>query len=132
MGAQRRLSAEGLGFVRERHLATLSTVRTDGSLHVVAVGFTWHDGLVRIITSRGSQKVLNAVRDGRGAVGQVDGARWLSLSGAIAMRDEPDEVRLAEQLYAERYRTPRPNPERVVLVIEPDALLGSAGLVEPA
>lgn len=131
MAADRRLSALGLEFVRERHLATLSTVRTEGRLHVVAVGFTWHGGLVRIITSRRSQKVLNALRDGRGAVGQVDGARWLSLSGAITMRDEPDEVRLAERLYAERYRTPRPNPERVVLVIEPDALLGSAGLVEP-
>ena len=37
----RDLPAEALTFLAERHLATLTTLRPDGSPHVVAVGFTW-------------------------------------------------------------------------------------------
>ena len=41
-----------LAFLTERHLATLSSVRRGGSLHVVAVGFTFDPaaGLARVIT----------------------------------------------------------------------------------
>jgi hypothetical protein len=35
-----RLTDDVLGFLTERHLATLTTLRRDGSPHVVAVGFT--------------------------------------------------------------------------------------------
>ena len=35
------LGEDGLSFLAERHLATLTTLRPDGSPHVVAVGFTW-------------------------------------------------------------------------------------------
>ena len=55
------LSPEQHVFVTERHLATLSTVRADGSPHVVPVGFTWDpdQGLLRITTREGSRKVRN-------------------------------------------------------------------------
>ncbi|MEO2108984.1 MAG: pyridoxamine 5'-phosphate oxidase family protein, partial [Actinomycetota bacterium] len=45
--------AGALAFLTERHLATLTTLRPDGTPHVVPVGFTWDpDGpTVRIITS---------------------------------------------------------------------------------
>ena len=36
------LPEEALTFLEERHLATLTTLRADGSPHVVAVGFTRH------------------------------------------------------------------------------------------
>jgi hypothetical protein len=36
-----------------------------------------------------------------------------------------DEVAEAEGRYAERYRRPRPNPRRVVLVLDVDRALGS-------
>ncbi|MTB07216.1 MAG: PPOX class F420-dependent enzyme, partial [Actinobacteria bacterium] len=43
------LPEEVLAFLNERHLATLTTLRPDGSPHVVPVGFAWDDrvGLVR-------------------------------------------------------------------------------------
>ena len=67
----------------ERHLATLTTLRADGSPHVVPVGFTWDPdaGVVRITTNDGSVKRKNAERLGpdgtppRAAVCQVDGGR---------------------------------------------------------
>jgi PPOX class probable F420-dependent enzyme len=114
-------------FLRERHLATLTTLRADGSPHVVAVGFTWDAGqrLVRVITSGDSVKAANAGRGGRAAVCQVDGRRWLTLEGTARVLRDPDAVTDAEERYAERYRRPRPNPRRVVLVLDVDRALGS-------
>lgn len=115
-------------FLTERHLATLTTMRCDGSPHVVAVGFTWDAGhrLVRVITSDGSQKVRNADRGGRAAVCQVDGRRWITLEGAVTVRRDPDTVADAVDRYAVRYRRPRENPRRVVVEIAVDRVLGSA------
>ena len=116
-----------LEFLAERHLATLTTLRADGSPHVVAVGFTWDDEarLVRVITSGASVKARNAARGGRAAVCQVDGRRWLTLEGTATVRTGPQQVRDAEDRYAGRYRQPRENPQRVVVEIAVDRVLGS-------
>lgn len=124
----RSLSPAGLAFVTDRHLATLSTIGRDGGIHVVAVGFTFHDGAVRIITSDGTQKVRNVERDGRASVGQVEGAQWLSIAGTATIERSPEDVARAVDLYAGRYRQPRINPKRVVIRIEPDRIMGSDSL----
>ena len=123
----RDLSPEALEFLRVRHLATLSTQRRDGSPHVTPVGFTWDaEGLVaRVITSRTSQKAVNAARGGRAAVCQVDGRHWLTLEGSARVVDDAAAVTDAEQRYAARYREPRPNPQRVVVEIAVDRVLGN-------
>jgi len=120
-------------FLAERHLATLTTLRSDGTPHVVPVGFTWDDesALVRVITSGDSQKARNALRGGRAVVCQVDGRRWLSLEGDAAVLVHPEQVSEAERRYAGRYRTPRPNPARVVLQIQVDRVLGLVGTPAP-
>jgi PPOX class probable F420-dependent enzyme len=114
-------------FLQERQLATLTTLRADGSPHVVPVGFTWDAiaGVVRVITSGGSVKAGNAGRGGRAVVCQVDGRRWLSLEGSTEVRTARDAVIDAEERYAGRYRRPRENPLRVVIVITVDRVLGS-------
>jgi len=113
-------------FLQERHLATLTTLRADGSPHVVAVGFTWDPGagVVRVITSGGSVKAGHAARGGRAAVCQVDGRRWLTLQGPVHVEGDAEAVADAVTRYARRYRQPRENPERVVLVIEVERILG--------
>jgi len=122
------LTDDGLRFVEDRHLAMLSTMARDGAIHQIAVGFTLHDGVVRIITSGDTQKVRNVERDGRATVGQVDGARWISFVGNAVIEREPADVALAENLYAQRYRQPQPNPKRVVIRIDVDRVLASRGL----
>jgi len=116
-----------LAFLAERHLATLTTLRPDGTPHVVAVGFTWDDeaGLVRVITNAGSRKVSH-VRAGspRAVVAQVDGRRWLSLEGTPVVSEDPERVAEAVRRYAQRYRTPGENPSRVVVEITVDRVLG--------
>lgn len=119
-----------LAFLAERHLATLATLRADGSPHVVPVGFSWDDAakVARVICSRGSVKARNAALGGRAALCQVDGRRWLTVEGVASLRTDAESVADAERRYAARYRTPRPNPERVVLEIAVDRILGSATL----
>jgi PPOX class probable F420-dependent enzyme len=127
-----RLSPDALAFLTERHLAMLTTLRADGSPHVVAVGFTFDPKthIARVITTGGSQKAVNAERGGVAVLSQVDGARWLSLEGRASVNSDIDAVRDAELRYAQRYRTPRPNPRRVVIEVRVERVLGSADLLE--
>ena len=127
------LDATALAFLAERHLATLTTLRADGSPHVVPVGFSWDDAarVARVICSRGSIKARNAGLGGRAVLCQVDGRRWIALEGVAQLRTDAAAVADAERRYAQRYRLPRPNPERVVLEIAVDRALGSpAPLIE--
>ena len=128
------LTPEQHVFVTERHLATLTTLRADGSPHVVPVGFTWDTdaGVVRITTSGTSIKARNAGRVGpdggptRAAVCQVDGGRWITLEGTVSVTEDPAEIAEAVARYARRYREPRENPQRVVLVLVPDKVMSSS------
>jgi PPOX class probable F420-dependent enzyme len=122
------LSPAGLAFVTERHLATFTTLRTDGSPHVTPVGFTWDEDkqLARVITSGTSVKARNASRGGPVVLCQVDGRRWLALEGVARVRSDAEAVRLAEQRYALRYRVPRVNPRRVVIEIAVRRAYGTA------
>ena len=122
------LGPELLAFLGERHLATLTTLRADGTPHVVPVGVTFDPEarLARVITSGTSAKARH-VREGqvRVAVCQVEGRRWVTLEGAAAVRDDAESVAEAVRRYAERYRPPRENPARVVIEITVDRILGN-------
>jgi PPOX class probable F420-dependent enzyme len=127
--APAELGPETLAFLTERHLATLTTLRPDGTPHVVPIGVTYDaaTGTARVITSGASAKARH-VRDGqsRVAVCQVDGRRWVTLEGTAVVRDDETSVADAVERYAQRYRQPRENPERVVIEISVDRILGNA------
>ncbi len=124
------LPSEVLAFLREYHLATLTTLRHDLSPHVVAVGFSYDTDaqVARVITWAGSQKAINAGRmeslGQRAAVCQVDGGRWLSLEGPVRLVSDPDGVRAGVEGYAARYREPKERDDRVVIEISVERLLG--------
>jgi hypothetical protein len=81
-----------------------------------------------VITSRTSAKVGHVAAAGAArapvAVCQVEGRRWSTIEGRAVIRDEPDAVADAVRRYAERYRQPRPNPDRVVIEIAIAGFLG--------
>ncbi|WP_221348552.1 pyridoxamine 5'-phosphate oxidase family protein [Streptomyces beigongshangae] len=121
-----------LGFWRERHLCTLTTLRRDGTPHVVPVGVTYDPeaALARVIANRSSRKVRNVRAAGPGgttvAVCQVDGRRWATLEGRATVSGDPGRVAEAVRRYAERYgRTPAPNPDRVVVEIALTSAMGN-------
>ena len=118
-----------LEFLCERHLATLTTLRKDGSPHVVPVGFTYDEDkhVVRVITFAPSQKAKHADRGGRAVVSQVDGGRWLTLEGEVRLvtrATDNDEVNEACVRYAQRYRQPKEREDRVAIVISIDRIMG--------
>jgi PPOX class probable F420-dependent enzyme len=118
-------------FWRERRLCMLASPRPDGTIHQVPVGATFDAELrlVRVITSGSSYKARNLRRHpgSRVAVSQVEGRWWSTAEGRATVSSEPERVAEAVRRYAERYRQPRPNPERVVIEIEVDRLLGNVG-----
>ena len=123
------LVGEHLEFWRERHLCTVTTMRRDGSPHVVPMGVVVdaENGLAWAITSRTSQKVANlrSGTDPRVAVCQVDGRRWSTIEGTAEVCDDPASVAEAVRRYAERYRQPRENPDRVALRISVTGAIGN-------
>ena len=130
-----QLNSAQLAFVTERHLATLTTLRADGTPHVVPVAFTWDAdaGAARITTNRRSVKASNVRRVPPGAAAhaalcQVDGRRWLTLEGDIEVSTDPVEIEEAVRRYGERYRQLRPNPDRIVLRLVPARLMASRDL----
>jgi PPOX class probable F420-dependent enzyme len=110
------------------YLATLTTLRPDGSPHVVVVRFTW-DGtakVARVMTVASSRKAANLVAGpgGRAALCQVDGFRWITLEGTATVSDDPVRVAEGARRYAVRYASPPPNPPgRVVIEISVDRVM---------
>ena len=120
-----------LEFWTERHLCTLTTLRPDGRPHVAPVGVALdlEGRCAWVITSESSRKAINAAADPRVAACQVDGRRGATLEGPAAVLTDRDSVARAEEQYAARYRTPRPNPTRVALRIEVDRIIHSSDFV---
>lgn len=124
------LDGEVLAFLREYHLASLTTVRPDGRPHVVPVGFSYEpdERLARVITFASSTKarLLAAHPDAPAALSQVDGGRWLTLTGTAVVTDDPDRVAAAIAGYTTRYRVPSDRPDRVAIEVRVDEILGRA------
>ncbi|MFE0777782.1 TIGR03618 family F420-dependent PPOX class oxidoreductase [Streptomyces sp. NPDC058861] len=125
---------DGEAFWQERRTCFLTTFRPDGTPHLVPVGVTYdpETRIARVISDGGSKKVRNiraALATGteaRAAVGQAEGRRWCTLEGTAVVKDDPASVADAERRYAERYKTPRVNPNRVVIEITVTRAMGTA------
>lgn len=120
-----------LNFWQERHVCFLSTPRPDGTPHLVPVGVTYdpETRIARVISSRSSKKVRNILAATPGvtvAVSLAEGIRWSTLEGTAVIRDDPQSVADAEARYTQRYKQPRPNPERVVIEITVTRGMGTA------
>jgi PPOX class probable F420-dependent enzyme len=126
-------TAAFLDFWRERRLCTVSTVRPDGTPHVVPMGVVLDVGadLAWAITSGQSRKARNIRAAGPEgapiAACQVDGRHWSTVEGRALLLDDEASVREAEQRYAARYKVPRENPLRVAVRISVTRVLGNVG-----
>jgi PPOX class probable F420-dependent enzyme len=122
-----QLTDDLVAFWRERHLCTVTTLRTDGTPHVVPMGVVLDvdERVAWAITSRSSQKVANLHRRPAIAVCQVDGRRWSTVEGQAEVRTDAESVAEAVRRYAERYRQPRDNPDRVAIRIGLTSVIGN-------
>ena len=124
-------SPEFLAFWSERRLCTLTTLRPDGSPHVVPVGVVLdpRTDTAWAITSGRSRKARNIAAAGSDgalvAACQVDGRHWSTVEGRATLLSDPESVRAAERRYAERYKVPRENPDRVAVRIVVTRVIGN-------
>lgn len=117
-------------FWQERRLCTVTTLRPDGTPHVVPMGVVLdlEAAVAWAITSRASRKVRNLLAgpdDAPIAVCQVEGRSWSTIEGRARVLDDSESVADAVRRYAERYRQPRPNDQRVALRIDVTGVLGN-------
>ena len=128
------LTPEQRVFVLERHVATLTTLRPDGSPHVTPVAFTFDadTGVAWLTSEVGAVKVRNveAAQAAGGpalaALCQVAGGRWLTLEGTVTCSRDPDVVAEAERRHLVRYGAPlEPDARRVALHLAVTRVLGA-------
>ncbi|WP_433491001.1 pyridoxamine 5'-phosphate oxidase family protein [Nocardia grenadensis] len=113
-------------FLAEPRIATLTTIRSDGTPHVAPVRFTWDavTSTVRVLTVATSGKARNVGTGGRVALCQPDGFRWVTLEGVATLSGIADRVALAARRYQRRYGSTPPAPTgRVVIEIAVDRIL---------
>ena len=113
-------------FLAEPRIATLTTIRSDGTPHVAPVRFTWDamTSTARVLTVATSRKARNVAGGGRVALCQPDGFRWVTLEGAATLSADAGRVALAARRYHRRYGSTPPDPtDRVVIEISVDRIL---------
>jgi PPOX class probable F420-dependent enzyme len=113
-------------FLTGRRVATLTTLRPDGSPHLVAVRFTWDEGtcLARVLTVASSRKARNLSGGGRAALCQVAGFRWVTLEGPATVSADPLCVNEGVRRQTDRFQSPPPDPPgRVVIEIAVDRIM---------
>jgi PPOX class probable F420-dependent enzyme len=121
------LSEEVRSFLSDRHLATLSISRPDGTIHSSPIGVTWDNEaqLARVITWTGSKKARLLIETpGAVAVCHVDGGRWLTLEGSAIVRTDAESCAEGVRRYAQRYRQPKERSDRAVIEISVTRMLG--------
>jgi len=122
------LPGEVLEFLAERHLATLTVLAPDGGPRVTPVGFTYDAAtrVARVITWANSWKAkhLASAHDPRCAISSVDGGRWLTIYGAGQVASDAVSVDEGVRRYPRRYRQPKQRPDRVVIEVLVERIVG--------
>jgi PPOX class probable F420-dependent enzyme len=85
------LSDQQEQFLREGHIAVVTTLRADGSPHSTVVWVDGADGELRFNTARGRAKERHLLADPRASVTVIDSSdfhRWLTVEGRAILVDE--------------------------------------------
>jgi len=91
-------------FLREDHVAVVSTLNTDGSPQVTTIWYLLQeDGTLVMSTPGRTQKVKNLRRDPRIAVCVGDERRSVSLYGIVTISSDPNVIRRDLEQLTARY-----------------------------
>ena len=100
----RMLSDWAKEFLREDHVAVISTLNNDGSSHLTTMWYLLADDGTLVMSTPGrNQKVKNLRRDPRIALCVGDEARSVSLYGIVTISEDQALVRQDIEHLVERY-----------------------------
>lgn len=127
------------------HLATMATLRPDGSPHLVTVGYVVMDGVLTVISYKRTQKVANLQRDPRVSLlvesgGPYAERRGVQINGQVRFSDELPLLYRAFEILAVQYpvivdsdvreaarRTAEPvngdSSKRIAIIVEPRSIV---------
>jgi PPOX class probable F420-dependent enzyme len=104
----RMTDAEIDEFLQGRHTMNVATFNHDGTVHLVAMWYGFHEGLLAFETFTKSQKIKNLERDPRITVLIDDGdvyeeLRGVELVGTADLIDDPEVVVAVARNVVQRY-----------------------------
>jgi PPOX class probable F420-dependent enzyme len=104
----RMTDAEIEEFLQGRHTMKVATYNHDGTIHLVAMWYGFHEGLLAFETFSKSQKIVNLRRDPRITVLIDDGdvyeeLRGVELVGTADLIDDPEVVVAVARSVVQRY-----------------------------
>ncbi|MDQ3694136.1 MAG: PPOX class F420-dependent oxidoreductase [Chloroflexota bacterium] len=100
-------------FLEEPRFAVLATLNADGSPQQTVMWFCLDGGEIVMNTKRGRKKDRNMERDPRISVCVEDGDRYLTLTGALTIDEDPARGQDGIRRLAERYVGPEQAAEQV-------------------
>jgi PPOX class probable F420-dependent enzyme len=129
------LNARQVKHVGKPYIATLATVRADGSPHMAPVWYRYEDGAFFVLTERASVKARNASRDPRVELCIDDRERppyhTVIVRGRAGIEPYPGDawrlalaVRYLGEENGRRYVETTPVADEVVIRIEPEQIGG--------
>ena len=107
------LTDEMRQFLDEPRFAVLATINPDGSPQQTVMWFQLDGDELVMNTKRGRRKDRNLVRDPRISVCVEDGYRYLTVTGALTIDEEPTRGQASIRRLAERYVGPEQAAEQV-------------------
>jgi PPOX class probable F420-dependent enzyme len=104
----RMTDAEIDEFLQGRHTMNVATFNHDGTIHLVAMWYGFHEGLLAFETFSKSQKIVNLRRDPRITVLVDDGdvyeeLRGVELVGTADLIDDPEVAVAVARSVVQRY-----------------------------
>ena len=125
-------------FLQGRHTMNVATFNHDDTIHLVAMWYGFHDGLLAFETFTKSQKIQNLRRDPRITVLIDDGEQYEELRGvelvgtAELIEDPPTVVAVAKSVVQRYFPVPEDQVDavaemmarkRTIVVIHPDRVV---------
>ncbi len=110
------------GFWAGPRLATLGTVRADGSPHLVPVKAMRDGDVFWVLTRRDSAKVRHVLATGRASLAEHTRTTWASVEGKAWVGEDPALLAAARRAYERRHGSPSTWGD-CVLVVEVDRVL---------
>jgi PPOX class probable F420-dependent enzyme len=105
------LTERELTFLEQNHRAAMTTLREDGSPHVVRVGVALVDGRVWSSGTKHRVRTRHLRHDPRSTLFVFDGQwRWLSLDSTVTILEGPDAPEMSLRLFQTMQQGMDPGP----------------------